>query len=47
VPERVSYRVTGTIIPMDDEIEAQRICCGRLILASNILNPEQLSADDA
>lgn len=47
VPERVSYRVTGTIVPMQDEIEAQRIRCGRFILATNILNPEQLSADDA
>jgi transposase len=46
-PKRMSYRVTATIIPIAQEIEAQRIRCGRFILATNVLDPEQLSADDA
>jgi transposase len=47
IPKRISYRVTATIIPMEVEIEAQRIRCGRFILATNVLDSKQLSADDA
>ena len=47
VPQRMSYRVTGTVTPMDSEISAQRMRCGRFILATNVLDPEQLSADEA
>jgi transposase len=47
VPKRLSYRVTGTIVPVEHEIEAQQIRCGRFILATNVLDPEQLSANDA
>lgn len=47
IPKRISYRVTATIVPMEGEIEAQRIRCGRFILATNVLDSKQLSADDA
>ncbi|MCG9890815.1 MAG: IS1634 family transposase [Thermosynechococcaceae cyanobacterium MS004] len=46
IPKRISYRVTATIVPMEGEIEAQRIRCGRFILATNVLDSKQLSADD-
>ncbi|WP_404783796.1 hypothetical protein [Altericista sp. CCNU0014] len=29
IPKRMSYRVTATIIPVAQKIEAQRIRCGR------------------
>jgi transposase len=47
VPTRISYHVTGTVIAIDSEIAAQRVRCGRFILASNVLDLSQLSADDA
>jgi transposase len=47
VPKRISYRVTAMIVPVKCEIEAQRIRCGRFILATNVLDSQQLSADDA
>jgi transposase len=47
VPNRISYRVTATVVPVECEIEAQRIRCGRFILATNVLDSQQLSADDA
>jgi transposase len=47
VPTRISHHVTGTVIPIDNEIAAQRVRCGRFILASNVLDSSQLSADDA
>ena len=46
VPKCISYRVTAMVVPVESEIKAQRIRCGRFILATNVLNPEQLSADD-
>lgn len=46
-PQRISYRVTGIVTPIDSEIEVQRIRCGRFILATNVLNSECLSADKA
>jgi transposase len=47
VPTRISYHVTGTVVAIDSEIAAQRVRCGRFILASNVLDLSQLSADDA
>ena len=47
VPHRISYHVTGTVIPIDREIAAQRVRCGRFILASNVLDSTKLSASDA
>ena len=32
VPHRVSYHVTGTLIPIEREIAAQRVRCGRFII---------------
>jgi transposase len=46
-PKRISYRVTGIVIPIKSEISAQNIRCGRFILATNVLDREQLSADQA
>jgi len=37
----------GTLIPIDREIAAQRVRCGRFILASNVLDSTKLSASDA
>jgi transposase len=47
IPKRISYRVTATIVPVEGEIETQRIRCGRFILATNVLDSKHLSADDA
>ena len=47
IPTSVSYRITATVIPVDSEISAQRSRCGRFILATNILDAEQFTADDA
>ncbi len=47
IPTSISYRVTATVIPIDAEILAQRQRCGRFILATNILDPLQFTADDA
>jgi len=43
----ISYRITATVIPIDSEIWAQRQRCGRFILATNILDSLQFTADDA
>ena len=47
VPTRISYHVTGMVVPLDSEIAAQHVRCGRFILASNVLDSSQLSASDA
>jgi transposase len=47
VPTRISYHIAGTVIAIDSEIAAQRVRCGRFILASNVLDLSQLSADAA
>ena len=47
VPTHISYHLTGTVIAIDSEIAAQRVRCGRFILASNVLDSSQLSASDA
>jgi transposase len=47
IPSSISYRITATVIPIDSEILAQRQRCGRFILATNILDSLQFTADDA
>jgi transposase len=47
IPTSISYRITATLIPIDAEISKQRLRCGRFILATNILDCSQFSADDA
>ncbi len=47
VPNRISYRVTGIVSLIESEISAQNIRCGRFILATNVLDSEKLSADQA
>ncbi len=47
LPKSISYRVTATVVVLDHQISAQRKRCGRFILATNILDSAQLSADDA
>lgn len=46
-PTRICYRVTATVIPIEAEISAQRVRCGRFILATNILDSTQFTAEDA
>ena len=46
-PRAFSYRITATVIPIDSEILAQGQRCGRFILATNILESLQFTADDA
>ena len=47
VPTRISYHVIGTVTLFDSEIAIQRVRCGRFMLATNVLDSTQLSADDA
>ncbi|MFN9830079.1 MAG: hypothetical protein ACK55Y_10760 [Pseudanabaena sp.] len=47
IPTSISYRVTAMVIPIDSEILVQRQRCGRFILATNILDSLQFTADDA
>ena len=47
VPSRISFRVTATVVAIDSELTAQRVRCGRFILASNVLDSAVLSASDA
>jgi transposase len=47
IPTSISYRITATVMPIDSAISAQRQRCGRFILATNILDSEQFSNDDA
>ena len=47
IPISISYRITATVIPINSEISAQRARCGRFILATNILDSLQFTADDA
>jgi transposase len=47
VPSRISFRVTATVVAIDSELTAQRVRCGRFILATNVLDSSVLSADDA
>jgi transposase len=47
VPARISFRVTATVVTIDSELIAQRVRCGRFILATNVLDSAVLSASDA
>jgi len=47
VPNHILYRVTGIVCPIESEISTQNIRCGRFILATNVLDSESLSADQA
>jgi transposase len=47
VPSRISFRVTAMVIAIDSELTAQRVRCGRFILATNVLDSAVLSASDA
>jgi transposase len=47
IPARISFRVTTTVVVIDSELTAQRVRCGRFILATNVLDSATLSAADA
>jgi transposase len=47
IPQRISYRVAAVVTPLEAQISAQRLRCGRFILATNVLNATELTADDA
>ena len=47
IPTSISYRITATVIPIESEIAAQRVRCGRFVLATNILDSGQFTTDDA
>jgi transposase len=47
IPSRIGFRVTATVVAIDSELTAQRVRCGRFILASNVLDAAVLSASDA
>ena len=47
LPARISFRVTATVVAVDAEIAAQRVRCGRFVLATNVLDAAVLSASDA
>jgi transposase len=46
-PVRTSYQVTANIVTDENKIAVQKQRAGRFILATNVLNPQELSADDA
>ena len=46
-PFRLSFRVTATVVTIESEIAAQRVRCGRFILATNVLDSSSLSGSDA
>ena len=47
IPTHVTYRITATVVSIDSEMATQRIRCGRFILATNILDAEHFTSDDA
>ena len=47
LPTRISFRVTATVVAIDSVLSAQRVRCGRFILATNVLDSAALSASDA
>lgn len=47
LPSRVSFRVTATVVAIESALTAQRVRCGRFILATNVLDASVLSAADA
>jgi len=46
-PSRISYSVQATLAPNPEVIEVEMTRAGRFILATNVLDAHQLSADDA
>ena len=44
---RTSYQVIASIVTDEKSIDIQRKRAGRFILATNVLTPQELSADDA
>ena len=46
-PTRISYRVRATVTPIEQDLAAQQVRCGRFILATNVLDSEELSGDEA
>ena len=44
---RTSYQVTASIVSDEKSIDIQKKRAGRFILATNVLTPQELSADDA
>ena len=47
IPSSISYRLTATVVPIETKIIAQRRRCGRFILATNMLDSVQFTADQA
>lgn len=47
IPERITYSITSTVTALEVQISAQRLRCGRFILATNVLDATKLTADDA
>jgi transposase len=47
IPQRISYRVAAVVTTLEAQISAQRLRCGRFILATNVLDATELTADDA
>jgi transposase len=47
IPTSISYRITATVIVIDAEIAAQRLRCGRFVLATNVLDSLEFTTDDA
>jgi transposase len=46
-PSRITYCVQATLVPNPEVIEVEMTRAGRFILATNVLDANQLSADDA
>lgn len=46
-PSRITYSVQATVVPNPEVIEVEMTRVGRFILATNVLDANQLSADDA
>lgn len=47
VPSRISYHVTASVVAVEEEIAPHRVRCGRFILATNVLDVEQLDVNRA
>lgn len=46
MPIRISYKVVATVVTNEIKVAIQQRRSGRFILATNVLEPEELSADD-
>jgi transposase len=46
-PIRTSYQVVASIVTDEKKIDVQKQRAGRFVLATNVLEPQELSADDA